>query len=95
MGIHHGIVLYSLKDKTYDRLTDFGSSATWLPDNRRLVFDWKGELYLLDRVTKATRPVYSVRPPEKLRWARLCADGRQLFFLRSIDEADIWMAELK
>jgi serine/threonine protein kinase len=95
-GSHPGIVLYAVKHRTYERLTDFGGGATaWLPDGRRLLFGSQGKIHLLDRVTKETRMVFSVPPPEEVGTARLSRDGRQLFFLRSIDEADVWMAELK
>jgi hypothetical protein len=95
-GTHPGIVLYSVKDRTYERLTDFGGGATaWFPDGRRLLFESQGKIHLLDRVTKETRMVFSVPLPEEVGFPRLSRDGGQLFFLRSIDEADVWMAELK
>jgi hypothetical protein len=59
------------------------------------LFQSQGKIHLLDRVTKETRIVFSMPLPEEVSNPRLSRDGRQLFFLRTIDEADVWMAELK
>ncbi len=90
---HYGIVVYSPENGTYERLTDFGMQPCWVADGRRLVFSSKGKLHLVDSVTRETRLLLSVPPPEYLGWPKCTRDA--LFFLRSVNEADIWMAELQ
>ena len=92
-GTNYGIVVYSPENGTYEKLTNFGSGPSWLQDGRRLVFSSDGKLYLLDSVTRETRLLFSVPRPEKVDHPK--ATRGALFFLRSMNEADIWMAELQ
>jgi eukaryotic-like serine/threonine-protein kinase len=86
-----GIVMYTFKTRTYQRLTDFGEWPVWLPDSRHVLFgDGGGHFWVLDTLTKATKTVYSggrdvLGPP------RLTADGRMAFFSRRVTEADIYL----
>jgi len=89
---HEGVVIYTPDRGTYEKLTDFGVQPNWLPDGRRLVFTFQEKLYLLDRVTRKTRLLFSVPPPEYLQWPRSTKDA--IYFMRTINEADIWMMEI-
>lgn len=90
-----GIVLYSLRNGTYDRLNSVGEWPVFLPDGRHILFVSEGKhLALMDTVTKETRTIFSVErdvigPP------RLTRDGRTAYFSRRVTEGDIWLVELE
>ena len=90
-----GIATYSLRNRTYDLLTDFGEFPVWLPDSRQLLFASRGkELILIDRLTKARRTVFVdtrnvIGPPQ------LARDGRTIYFSRRVTESDIWTVTLR
>jgi Tol biopolymer transport system component len=87
-----GILTYSLRSKTFDRLTDFGAYPVWLPDSRRLMFVAGGRAFhVVDTRTRQVAQVFSVRrdiigPPQLTR------DGREAYFSRRVTEGDIWLA---
>jgi Tol biopolymer transport system component len=90
-----GIVLYSLRSRTFERLTEFGQWPAWLPDGRRVMFVSGGAaFYVVDRVTKVVTQVFSVHrdvigPPQ------LARDGRTVFYSRRVTESDIWLVNLR
>jgi len=90
-----GIVTYSLRERSYNELTDFGEFPVWLPDNRRILFAAdSGKTYrVVDSVTKLVRTVFTsgravFGPP------RLSRDGRTAYFSRRVTESDIWIMTL-
>jgi Tol biopolymer transport system component len=90
----HGIIVYSLVSRTFERFTEFGGYPVWLPDSRRVVFVAGGRnFYVLDTRTRKVDTVFSVQrdiigPPQLTR------DGREAYFTRRITEGDIWMVTL-
>ena len=94
-SVPQGIVTYSLRTGTYDRLTDFGELPVWLPDSRRVMFVSGGkDLFVVDTATKTVRKTFSVRrdvigPPQISR------DGKEAYFSRRVTEADIWLLTLE
>ena len=90
-----GILTYSLRSHTFDRLTDFGGYPVWLPDSRHLMFVSSGhDFYVADAHSKSVQKVFSVQrdiigPPQLTR------DGRQAYFSRRVTEGDIWLLTLK
>ena len=57
-----GVVLYSLADRRYRRVTERGEGATWLSDSRHLLY-WAGDtLFLLDTRSGASRQVLTTPP---------------------------------
>jgi Tol biopolymer transport system component len=89
-----GIVLFSLRSRAYDVLSDFGEYPVWLPDNRQLLFsDGGSSFWILDTVTRQSRKIYSggrsvLGPP------RLSRDGKTMVFSRRVTESDIWLLNL-
>jgi hypothetical protein len=89
-----GIVTYSLRSGTFDRLTDFGEFPVWLADSRHVLFVSGGkDLFVLDSRSRKVQKVFSVKrdvigPPQ------LSHDGREAYFSRRVIEADIWMLTL-
>jgi serine/threonine protein kinase len=92
---HYGVVIYSLEEGTYEKVTDFGAAPSWLSDGRRLVFATEGKLYLVDSVSLETQLVYALPPPDRMSMPQLTVDGSHLVYMRSIDESDVWMTELR
>jgi Tol biopolymer transport system component len=91
----HGIVTYSLRSGSFDRLTDFGEFPVWLPDSQRVLFVSGGkEFFVVDARSRKVQRVYSVKrdvigPPQ------LSRDGREVYFSRRVTEADIWLLTLE
>ncbi len=90
-----GIVLYSLADRRYLRLTDRGQSATWLSDNRHLLF-WDGDiLFLFDIVSRTSRKVLTTFPGSEYTDLSLSPDDRVLYLARNTEQGDIWLLTLR
>jgi serine/threonine-protein kinase len=89
-----GVGVLSVAEGSTYALTDFGQWPVWFPNSRTILFVTEGNAYyVVDRVTRETRRVFSVErdvigPP------RLTRDGRVAFFTRRVIEADIWMVTL-
>jgi Tol biopolymer transport system component len=89
-----GIILYSLRSRTFDRLTDFGGYPVWLPDGQRVMFVAGGrDFYVVDTRSRKIEKVFSVQrdiigPPQLTR------DGREAYFTRRVTEGDIWLLTL-
>jgi len=94
-GMATGILVYSFKTRRYEKITEVGEWPVWLPDNRRiLVVANKNAFYIVDTRTKQVRKIFSVErdvigPP------RLTRDGRSAYFIRRVNEADIWLLTMR
>jgi eukaryotic-like serine/threonine-protein kinase len=94
-GSHEpGILLYSLADRRYVRLTERGGGALWLHDSRRLLYFEGDSLRLLDTRTGRSQPVLT--PPEGSTYndLSLSPDDRVLYLARTIEEGHIWLLKL-
>jgi len=78
----------------YEKLSDLGAFPAWLSDSRRLLFQDKRKLYLLDTESKKLHEVMSVAPREFGLGAALSRDNRLLYFSLVTAEADIWLMTL-
>ena len=89
-----GILVYSMTEGSYRRLTDFGQWPVFLPDGRRILFVSGGNaFYVVDMRTGEVENVYST-PWDVLGPPRIPEDGRVLFFTRRVTEGDVWLATL-
>jgi len=90
-----GIVVYSFRTRTYERLTDFGEWPVWLPDGRHLLFVSGGKkFFVIDRESKEVREIYGATwdvlgPP------RLTLDGLKMYYSRRSTQADLWLVTLQ
>lgn len=89
-----GIVVYSVKDKSYEKLTDYGASPRWLSDNRRLLFSAEGKLQIVDSLTKKVATVMQILPDLFFGFA-LPRDERIIYFTQASSELDIWLSEIQ
>jgi len=95
-AVRTGVFAYTPGSKELEVVTDFGSYPKWLSDNRRLMFQHDGKLYLADSVTKKSHEVLSLEPYEiPFRGFTLSPDSRTIFFTLATTEADVWMATLE
>lgn len=84
-----GIAAYSIRSRTYERLSDFGEWPVWLPDSRRILFVADGKaFYVLDSRSKQIRKILSVTA-DVIGPPRLARDGTA-YFSRRITEADVY-----
>jgi hypothetical protein len=91
-GASSGLVIYSLSEKQYKQIADFGAWPTWLHDSRRLVFHDQSNIYLIDTLSRRIQKIYSAAPREIEHNTSLgvSSDDRQIFFSSTVAEADIW-----
>lgn len=90
-----GVVLYSLADKRYVRVTDRGEWATWLSDSRRLLYQDRGNILLLDTLSRTSRPVLATPSGSEYLGFHLSPDNRVLYLSRKTEQGDIWLLTLK
>jgi Tol biopolymer transport system component len=90
-----GVVLYSLAGRSYVRLTDRGRSATWLSDNRHLLYRDDNGLFLLDTVSRVSRQVLTIPPGSDYNDFCLSPDDRALYLARNTEQGDVWLLALK
>jgi Tol biopolymer transport system component len=89
-----GIALYSMANRSFQRLTNQGSDPVWLSDSRRLFLHHGGSIHLLDSQTGTMQELLSVTPEEIARRGfAVSPDDRQIYFSVSSTEADVWVME--
>ncbi len=86
-----GIVLYSVTDHSYVRLTARGGAPCWLADARRLLYMDDGDIYLVDSRTRSTRRILAA--PAGSYYDDICVGpgDRMLYLVRPKAEGDIWL----
>lgn len=94
-GPADGILVYSIESQHYEKLTDFGRSPVWLSDSRRLLFQDRAKLYLIDSHSKKVRELFSVAPNVFGVAGTISRDDRQIYFSLVSSEADIWLMNLE
>jgi Tol biopolymer transport system component len=90
-----GVVLYSLADRRYLRLTERGQAATWLSDSRRLLYWVGGDLFVLDTPGRTSRQVLTTPSGSDYNDFCLSPDDRVLYLARNTEQGDIWLLTLK
>jgi serine/threonine protein kinase len=88
-----GMVAYDLASQQYEQITKEGATGFWLRDNRRLVYQLNGKIYLVDSKTKTPRELLSI-PNLSLDDPNLSPDEKWLFYSATSIEEDLWMITL-
>jgi eukaryotic-like serine/threonine-protein kinase len=88
------VATYSFETKQYEKLTEFGTSAMWLPDSTRFVFLFEKKIYLGDVKTKRIREIFSSGENE-IRSVDISSDGKLLYYSVYTSESDIWLLDLE
>ena len=94
-GRQLGMSIYSFALRKYERFLPSRLGGDWLRDSRRLLFEYQGKLYLIDRQSKRRREVLSVTPYEVRPQFRLSPDNRLIVFTLDIAESDIWLMKFE
>ncbi len=88
-GAAGAVWLYYLEQRRWERVGE-GRYPRWLPDARRLVALNRERVVLLDVVSKQSRELYA-EPSRAIVGAALSRDGRRLYIMSAISEADLWL----
>jgi eukaryotic-like serine/threonine-protein kinase len=86
-----GIVLYSVREGRYLRLTERGEAPTWLSDSRHLLYVDDREIHLLDAQTRRAQRVLTAPPGSVYEDLSLSPDDRLLYLVRVMNDGDIWL----
>jgi len=89
-----GLAIYSVRNHSYEVLSDIGDEPAWLNDNRRLLFMHDGKLKMIDRLTKVITDILSIAPDRVYGVGSLTRDNRTIFLAVQSREADVWMMSL-
>jgi Tol biopolymer transport system component len=91
------LMIYSVATRTYSRLYDSDSalSPIWLNDGRGVLFLEKSKVKLIDVGTHVTRELLSVAPDTMDLWWSITRDNRTIYFVRQVEQADIWLMRSK
>jgi Tol biopolymer transport system component len=92
-GHLNGIAVLQVGADQYRRVADFGMQPVWLRDGRRLMFQWRNALYLVDTRSPEPRFVYSSVPDVLGEVFALSADERWIYVSLERSEADIWLLQ--
>ncbi len=89
--------VYSVDTRTFrmspEALRGPSAGARWLSDSRRIVMLDGNKLYVVDRDTLKGHEIHTFAfPAAELA---LSNDDRAIYFVRTSDEADVWLAELQ
>jgi len=92
----NGNAVYWLETKQFEKLTDFGWAPVWLSDSRRLLFPYQDKIYLVDRISKAVRVIFSVGLYTIFPYTlEVSKDDRMIYYALEMNEADIWLMTLQ
>jgi serine/threonine protein kinase len=93
-GESSGVVLWSLSDNTYRRLSQTGHDGRFLHHGPKLLFNEAGTLRLIDVASGEVRTVLSPPPYTLFTWIGIGPGDRNLCTVRATDEGDIWSLSL-
>src|SRR5262249_3770477 len=93
---HTGVVVYSFASQTYQPVAPrLAGWPAWLPDSRRmLVAGDGGKLRVVDTLSGKSTEIFSAAP-ENIIDVAISNDGKRIWFTRTSNWGDIWMATLK
>ncbi len=86
-----GIFIESIESGERRRLTETGAAPIWLGDGRRVLYNNKGAIQLLDTVTMRESQAFAESAPWRLWSFDLARDERSLILLERDDVSDVWM----
>ena len=86
------IAVYDLRTKTYEKITDSGSSPVWLADNRNFVYSDRNSTFVCDSETKKTVEILKPSAYE-IQSVYPSTDNRMLYFRYLQVDADVWLLD--
>jgi Tol biopolymer transport system component/serine/threonine protein kinase len=92
-GAAVGIGLYALQPQEYEQITQYGSHPAWLRDSRRLLFQHRGRILLVDRRTRDVREVYSPGPDEMAEYFSVSRDNQRIYVTVKTTDSTLVMVD--
>jgi Tol biopolymer transport system component len=89
-----GVWVLDERRGTFEQVTSAGGNAVWLSDEKRVIFQNRGKLFLANLGTKQIRDLLDVTPYEIERDFALSPDNRTIYFIKSVIEEDLWLMRL-
>jgi Tol biopolymer transport system component len=92
-----GIVLYRVKSRTYEQITDKGESPHWLPDGRLIYVQGdRKSLFILDPASRKELELPLDLPGGFDTFNVVVSpDGRIVYLVEVDSEADLWLMDVK
>jgi Tol biopolymer transport system component len=90
-----GVILYSIPERTYRRITDFGGHPVWFGDERRLLFVSNRKIYMVGSDGGGLREIYAAAPAVLRPFLSVSGDGQTIFTSLSATDDSIWIANLE
>jgi serine/threonine protein kinase len=94
-GLLRRVVLCSLETKKCEELGIGAFSGQFTPDGRTVLFAAADGIRALDLASRASRLLYAIPDSSVRLTIALSRDGRALFFLKDVTEADIWVGTFR
>ncbi|HRH43891.1 MAG TPA: protein kinase [Pyrinomonadaceae bacterium] len=85
------LMTYNFTTNKYETVSEFGTRALWLADNKCAIFYHNDKIYLLDTETKRRKELLSVAP-NRIQSISLSKDNRTIYYSVQKNESDIWLA---
>jgi Tol biopolymer transport system component len=89
-GPDAGVAVFSFGTRLYERLTTTGGGPMYLPDGRRLLFEDRDGIRLIEESTKRSSLIAQASVQRPFNLGTLSPDGRSFFTLRRTSQSDIW-----
>jgi serine/threonine protein kinase len=89
------IAVYVLATREFDTLSVSGSNPIWFNDGRRVLYVNRGKLCIADTRTSQSRILSNLPDDLGEEDFTLSADNRTLYFVRRMNEVDLWMGTFK
>jgi eukaryotic-like serine/threonine-protein kinase len=84
--------VFDFKTSTYEKMSDFGGSTSWLKDNRHILFEKNNTLFIGDTLTKKITEIYKPESYE-IQHAKISSDNRLIYFRYLQVDADVWLLD--
>ena len=88
------LMIFDFTTNKYETVSEFGTRALWLSDNKRAIFFHNDKIYLLDTQTKRRKELLSVAP-NRIQSISISKDNRSIYYSVQKSESDIWLAKVQ
>jgi eukaryotic-like serine/threonine-protein kinase len=89
-----GLIVYDLATRKYEQVTKEGNAPFWMRDGQRLIYSFRGKLYLADRRTQ-TAKLLCAMPEISFDNPTLSADEQFLYCTSDSYQESVWAIHMK
>ncbi len=93
-GSSDGVVVYSISEKRYRRITRFGQRPVWLKGGRQLAFTDDRTVWTVDRDGSALKRLYAASPCSIPPYLGVAPDGRSIYASLVASSDEIWISDV-